>query len=153
MSLKMNYKQCLVELDEVLEQLSNENLNKIPIELRNAIKREKDINYKWKYDKRKLLNQQNLNRKTIAMLSYLNMEYLLIDKQKDAMKKIHDYYEKINEEKIREKYNPGNIFKTKNISDLNSGITNDKQSMELIEYKETKFNKIIKFIKKIFTKK
>ena len=43
MSLKMNYKQCLVELDEVLEQLSNENLNKIPIELRNAIKREKDM--------------------------------------------------------------------------------------------------------------
>lgn len=149
----MNYKQCLVELDEVLEQLSNENLNKIPIEVRNAIKKEKDINYKWKYNKNKLLNQQNLNRKTIAMLSYLNMEYLLNDKQKEAMKKIHYYYYRINEEKIREKYNPENIFKTKDISNLNSSITNDNQTMALIEYKETKFSKIIKFIKKIFTKK
>ena len=147
----MKDNQCLVELDEVLEHLSYENLNKIPTEIRKAIKQEKDNEYFWKYDKTKTLGEQNLNRKTIAMLSYLNMEYLLNEKQKDAMKKIHDQYEKMNEEELREKYNPDNLFKKNETSNLNNKEnTTVNEQVSMVKYKENIFKKIFRFIKKLF---
>ena len=92
----MEYTKCLVELDEVLKYLNTEELEKIPYEIRNAIKEKKDKNYVWNYDESKDLSDQNLNRKTIAMLSYLNMEYLLNDEQRMLMEKLH----RLNEEKL-----------------------------------------------------
>lgn len=92
----MDYKKCLVELDEVLEHLVEDELEKIPIEIRKAIKQEKDKQYVWKYDESKTLNEQNLNRKTIILLSYLNMQYLLNDKQKKIMEELHEFNERKN---------------------------------------------------------
>ena len=68
----MEYEKCLVELDEILNHLRKEDLIKIPYEIRNAIKAQKDNTYKWTYNEAKNLNEQDMNRKTIAMLSYLN---------------------------------------------------------------------------------
>ena len=107
----MEYTKCLVELDEVLNYLSDEELKKIPIEIRNNIKRQKDKDYIWKYDESKKLKEQNLDRKTIEMLSFLNMEYLLNEEQKQLMKKIHQLNEAKLETKKREKYNPDNLFR------------------------------------------
>ena len=90
----MDYRKCLVELDAVLEHLVEDELEKIPLEIRKSIKREKDKNYVWKYDESKILSEQNLNRKTIAILSYLNMEYLLNDEQKKLMDELHRFNEK-----------------------------------------------------------
>ena len=115
----MNDNQCLVELDAVLEQLSHNDLNKIPLEVRNAIKEAKDKEYLWEYDRTKTLGEQNLNRKTIAMLEYLNMEYLLSREQKLLMQKIHDYYDKKNKEELRKKYNPDKIFNISQASTVN----------------------------------
>lgn len=92
----MKYEKCLVQLDEILKYLSDENLQKIPNDIKESIKSEKDKNYIWKYDESKALNEQNLDRKTIVILSYLNMEYLLNTKQKEFIKRIHD----LNEEKL-----------------------------------------------------
>ena len=41
----MEYTKCLVQLDEVLNYLSTENLKKIPDEIRNSIKQQKDKEY------------------------------------------------------------------------------------------------------------
>ena len=87
-------KKCLVELDEILKHLSCEDLEKIPYDIRKSIEEEKDKSYIWIYDEHKKLSEQNISRKTIAMLSYLNMEYLLDNEQKILMKKIHDTNEK-----------------------------------------------------------
>ena len=46
----MEYKKCLVELDEVLKHLSKEDLKKIPIHILKAIKEKKDTKYVWKYN-------------------------------------------------------------------------------------------------------
>ena len=73
----VDYNKRLVEVDEVLNHLYIEDLEKIPEEIRNFIKENKDKNYVWQYDETKTLSKQGLNRDTIASLSYLNMEYLL----------------------------------------------------------------------------
>lgn len=88
--------KCLVEIDEVLNHLEKEDLNKIPIEIRRAIKGKKDKNYNWKYDEFKELTKQKLNRKSIAILAYLNMEYLTTDEQREVLEKIHEFNENHN---------------------------------------------------------
>ncbi len=135
----MEYQKCLVELDEILEHLSEEYLRKIPNEIRQAIKYEKDKNYIWEYDETKDLTSQNLDRKTVAMLSYLNMEYLLNEEQKVYMEHLHN----LNEKKS-EKYNLDDLFKNK---------TQKQDNFALIEVKENKwYDKIITFLKNIFKK-
>ena len=90
----IGYKKRLVEVDEVLEHLSEENLSKIPLEIRQAIKENKDKNYVWKYDETKELKDQGLSKDTIAILAYLNSEYLLNEEQKKIIEeeivKIYD---------------------------------------------------------------
>ena len=90
----MENAKCLVQLDEILTYLSEEDINKIPNEIRQNIKNKKDTNYIWNYDTTKSLIEQKIDRKTIAMLSYLNMEYLLSEEQKKLMEQIHELNEK-----------------------------------------------------------
>ena len=66
----IEYNKRLVEVDEVLKHLSEEDLAKIPQEIKKMISDNKDKNYIWKYDETKPLKDQNLNRDTIIFLSY-----------------------------------------------------------------------------------
>ena len=142
----MEYEKCLVQVDEVIKYLSDDDFKKIPNELKDAIKMEKDNNYSWKYDESKPLTQQNLDRKAIAILSYLNMEYLLNDEQKELMKKIHQNNEEKLEKSKQEKYNANNIFKKANTEKV-------KEEVSLVEVKTEKwYKKLFKFFRKIFTK-
>lgn len=142
----MEYKKCLVELDEILNHLREEDRKKIPYEIRNSIKKEKDEQYKWNYDETKSLREQNINRKTIAMLSYLNLEYLLSEEQKALLEEMHKFNEIKTEEEKEKKYNTKDLFKNK---------TTKKEEITSIvsEIKDKKCsNKVITFLKQI-TKK
>lgn len=142
----MEYEKCLVELDEIFKYLKDEEKRNIPYEIRKAIKEKKDKHYHWNYDESKTLNEQNINRKTIAMLSYLNMEYLLNEKQKKLMEEIHKFNEKKIEKEKSEKYNPDSIFK-------NNIKYDKKEEVALAEVEERKwYEKIFSFIKKILKK-
>ncbi len=142
----MEYEKCLVELDEVLRFLSVEDRNKIPEDIRNSIKELKDKNYTWNYDSSKELKEQKLNRKTISMLAYLNMEYLLDDEQKELMKKIHQNNEEKLEKSKQEKYNPNKISKNANTEGI-------KEEVALVEIKEEKwYRKLFDFFRKILRK-
>lgn len=138
----MEYKKCLVELDEILKYLSQEDLAKIPEEIRKAIKEKKDMQYNWEYDESKELKDQNINRKTIAMLSYLNMEYLLNKEQKRFLEELHMANENKNEKEKSKKYGINNIFNN-----------NVKEEVALQEVKEKKwYEKLLSFLKKIIRK-
>lgn len=142
----MKYEKCLVELDEIFKYLKDEEKRNIPYEIRKAIKEKKDKHYHWNYDESKTLNEQNINRKTIAMLSYLNMEYLLNEKQKKLMEEIHKFNEKKIEKEKSKKYNPDSIFK-------NNIKYDKKEEVALAEVEERKwYEKIFSFIKKILKK-
>lgn len=146
----MEYTKCLVQLDEVLNYLSTENLEKIPEEIRNGIKEQKDKEYIWKYDESKVLKEQGLDRRTVALLSYLNMEYLLNKEQKEYMETIH----KINEQKIQKenqsKYNQDSLFNNKKSIKNQEEIRNE--SVAMVEYKESFLKRMINKIKRIFIK-
>ena len=143
----MEYEKCLVELDEILNYLSKEDLMKIPKEIINGIKSHKSKEYIWKYDKTKPLMEQQLNRKTIAMLSYINMEYLLNNEEKELIQKIHELNEQKLEKAKQEKYNPNGLFN-------NTKNNTTYKEVSLIKVKEDKWYKnIFYFIKNLFKRK
>ena len=137
----------LVEVDEVLKYLNVDELKKIPEEIRQMIKANKDKDYVWEYDENKKLKNQNLSRDTFAFLSYLNMEYLLNEEQKKLMNQIHMENERKEEEIKSEKYKTDDLFKKNTNKIETKSYQND---LEIVEYKETIFRRVINKIKKFF---
>lgn len=142
----MEYEKCLVEVDEVLNHLSKEELNKIPEDILKSIKKHKDKEYIWKYDESKQLEEQKFDRNTIVILSYINMEYLLSKEQKDLMEKIHELNEQNFTNEIQEKYDSKDLFKNKNKTNIN--VENENAIAKLENNKW--YNKMFSFIKRIF---
>ena len=134
----------LVEVDEVLGYLNTKELEKIPKEIRQIIKSNKDKNYIWKYDKSKKLKEQNLSRDTFAFLSYLNLEYLLNEEQKKIVKQMHMENERKEEIRKREIYKTEDLFNKNEIK-----IKKQTDEFEMVKYKENILKGIINKIKNI----
>ena len=107
----IDYKKRFVEVDEIIKYLPKKEFSKIPNDLIDLIRKNKDSKYIWKYDNNKKLEEQNIHKDTIAILSYINMKYILEDNQKMLMKNLHFFNEMKSEKLKREKFNPENIFK------------------------------------------
>ena len=139
----MEYQKCLVEVDEILKHLNMNEFNKIPQDIRNLISEKKDKNYIWRYDKSKSLSEQNIDRQTIAILSYLNMEYLLDEEQKLLMEEIH----RTNEKKKRaNKVNSGSKIEKEDFIEKET-----KKEGYLVKIHEDKwYKKVIAAFKNLF---
>lgn len=140
----MEYEKCLVEVDEVLNHLSKEDLNKIPEDILKGIKEHRDKEYIWKYDESKELKEQKFDRNTIAVLSYINMEYLLSKEQKELMEKIHELNEQNLQNEIQKEYDSKELFKNK----TNNTVQSERAIAKLEENKW--YNKLFSFIKRMF---
>lgn len=82
----VDYNKRLVEVDVILNHLSESDYNKIPEDVLQLIKDNMDKEYTWVFDESKPLKEQNVSRDTIAFLSYINMEYLLMISKKNICK-------------------------------------------------------------------
>ena len=107
----IDYKKRFVEVDEIIKYLPKKEFSKIPSNLIDLIGKNKDSKYIWKYDNNKKLEEQNIHKDAIAILSYINMKYILEDDQKMLMKNLHFFNEMKSEKLKREKFNPKTIFK------------------------------------------
>lgn len=145
-------KMAYCEVDMILGQMEEEYVNKIPSELRKLFKEQKRMDYSPKIKADVPLEEQNLMRKTIAILAMLNLNYWCQDeKEKQDLIKMYSENDRKREEELREKYNPDNLFK-KNDIDVEE-TTEKTECKELIKYKEENFlkkilRKIVKFFKK-----
>ena len=139
----------LVEVETILGTLDNTYKNKIPKEIWEYIKQHKDNDYIFYYDKEKLLMNQTLNIDTVAILTYINMEYLLNKKQKQDIKQLLRKDEAILEKKKREMYNPDNLFK-QNRPKIQEQCNSTTNEIAIVEYKESYFTKIRNWFKQIF---
>ena len=139
----------LVEVETILKKLDENYINKIPTEIWDFIEKNKDDQYTFFYDDNIELLNQNLNIDTIAILSYINMQYLLDEKSKKEVDEILIKDGAFLEQQKMKKYNPENIFKNKeNIE--NKG----ERDVSMIEVKEKYkwYQKIISFFRKMWRK-
>lgn len=139
-----NFSKSLVEADVLLNQLEPEYKDKIPNSFWKYIQENKDKNYKFYIDFSKNLENQNIMPDTIAILTYVNIEYLLNEEQKKVFNQMLQEDEKISELKKKEKYSIDIFNKKQKAKKLNYNFP--------IVINEKWYIKIINQIKKTFIK-
>ena len=140
--------KAYAEVDKILSFMQISYIEKVPKKLRELFKNEKLKDYDPNIDKNIPLNEQNLERKTYAILAMLDLNYWCDnEEEKQELLKAYSNNDKKRQKELREKYNPDNIFKTKEIEQEKA----DEEVTALVEYKEESFiKKIINRIKRLF---
>ena len=141
------YPEVGAQLIEIFKFVKKPILEKIPEKLREELEKIADKNSKFKIDKTKKLNEQNILPETKQLLSGIFIKYCC--RQQDGVEILVACKEndmKIEQEK-REKYNPDKIFE-KNEAEPKE---EKKPCFKLVVIKkEPWYKKVIKTIGKIF---
>ena len=147
--MENNIYKAYAEVDKILSFMDTAYVEKIPKKMRDLFRNEKLQDYEPNINPKISLDEQNLQKKTYAILAMLNLNYWCKDEEeKKELIKLYAENDRKREEELREKYNPDNIFKNKQTE----SITNTEASnTSLIEYKESNFfKKIISKIMSLF---
>ena len=80
--MNIETRQAYSEVNAFLQLIDSDMSNKIPKKLKNFFKREMDKKYQPVLKKNIPLKEQNLRRKTIAIISSLYLQYWCIDMSK-----------------------------------------------------------------------
>lgn len=153
--LSINTRQAYTEIDNFIELLDEYSRNKVPKKLREFFKREKDNTYTKVIDSNIPIKEQNLKEETLALIAMLNLQYWCEDEEeKRRLKKIYSDNEIKYQQKLREVYNPEDVFKSKQKQEqIENEISSEEiqENVAMVEYKkETFIDKIKKFFIKIF---
>ena len=138
------------EVDAILELLEDEYLKKIPAQVREFFKKEKNKEYRININAKIGLDEHNLKDETISILTLLQINYLC-DSEEEKQEILNELYEndRLKEEELREKYNPDNIFKSKVKIDKNI----NSESVAIMKYRERSIikrilDKILRLLKR-----
>lgn len=143
-------KRIYSEVYELLNLFGDEYINKVPTNLWNMLKEQRDDTYSPQYIKNIPLYKQNIRKETIAILALLHLNYWCKDeKEKLELKQILKNNEDKYQQQLRERYNPDNIFKKDN-PDKNTEEKIVQSNRAIILYKESMLRKIVKRIEDIF---
>ena len=140
------------EVDEILKLLETEYRERVPEKVRNFFKEERMPNYNPKIEVGKPLTEQNLKRETMVLLAILNINYWC-DSEEEKQSFLNELAENEKEKReLEEKYNPDNLFKSKN-NNINTDNIIASQNVSLVEYKKQNlFKRILEKITKLFKK-
>lgn len=142
-------KEIYSEVYGILNMLGKNYIEKLPSNLYKMIKQEKINEYNPQYDSSIALEQQNIKKESLSMIALFHLNYWCDSQdEKNKLKELFENNEIKYQTELREKYNPDNLFKNRQKS-----VQNDyakKNTMAMVEYKESIFRKIINKIKGIF---
>lgn len=140
-----NYNNAFVEVYEILEYLDYSEYSKIPEEVINAIRENRNHDYEFYFNASKSIREQNILPETKAILFNLFRDYLATPNQHNKILEMQ-IKDRIKEENTKKLNYEINIFDKNTYKETN-------ENMKLIQCKECIFDKIIKFIRKILKSK
>lgn len=145
--------EAAVEFNCILNNSSQEIINKIPKKFITFMKNIASTTYTFNYDKSKKLNEQNIKPETRGLISLVYQAYICSEEEKNNYILKCKNYEIKKEKELREKYNPDDIFK--NRKNVQNTLENDiSEENAIIEYKEKNFiQKLFERIKHLFKRK
>lgn len=147
MEISLNTRKAYSEIDEFLSLLNEEQRNKIPQKLREFFSEEKDKQYTKGISVDKDIKSQNLMEETLAIIALLNLQYWCEDEaERQRLKDVYAKNEKLWQDAFQIKFDSNEIFKKNVVVTKQPEETNT----QMVEYKETVINKLIKKIKKLF---
>lgn len=150
-----NYPKAYKEVIEVLNYVPKESIDKLPQTMIDTFKTKMDNDYDFKIDINKSFEEQNLLEETKAIFANIFRDYWATAYQKERIEAKEKYDRQKSENEKKEKYNPTNIFKNKELIEHAKLISlNESNNFERnlpVEIKVEKFYyKLIEFIKKLF---
>lgn len=150
--MENNLLKAYSEVDKILSFMEIRYVEKVPKKIREMFKNEKLQDYEPNIDKNIPLEEQQLERKTLAILAMLNLNYWCEnEEEKEELIRAYSNNDKKRNEELREKYNPDNIFKNKNKEREVEQIT--EEITAIAEYKKENFiKKLLNKIKRLFTR-
>lgn len=134
------------EVIEVLKHTKKEDVCKIPSYKILLYAKYMNNNYNFKIDENKNIEEQNLSQEAKAILANLYRDYWASTYQRQRIKAKERYdIEKI----MKDKYNPDNIFKNRNITEPKEIRPSKETSMTIVQ-EEKWYQKIFNLIKNFF---
>ena len=148
--IDIEYANAYSEVLEILKYIPIKDYNKIPKNIIELFEKNANNEHRFIYNPNKTLDEQNVTKRAKAIIAILFTDYWAnkIQREKIIQKQNYDRI-KLNEEK-REKYNPDNIFKNREIRTIENTTSN---IVSMIAYKESAFKRLLNKIKSIFAKK
>lgn len=150
--INTNYANAYKEVLIVINNLVQEDYDKIPKEYIEFLENNANSDYDFKYDSSKSFDQQELLDDTKYILFGLFEKYGATEKQKLKIKAFkNNYNEKLEYEK-RQKYNPDDIFNNKH-NCIKETMSN-KKNVDIVKYKRQKwYQQLFERLLNIFRKK
>ena len=144
-----NRKNAYAEVYTILQELNEEEYNKIPPEVIKTIEANRNEEYEYELDDELDLKDQPMLSETKAILFNLFRDYLATPEQKAKIIRMQNEARQKNELKKQQMYNT-DVFANKPRENQSS---NNNETMQIVEYKENFFKKILNKIKSFFIKK
>lgn len=146
--MKQVYADAFAEIDQIFNLMPIALLDKIPNKFKQIIKNNKSD---YIPNIEEPIEDYQLSEETIIILSLIYRDFLCSKEEKEKLQYRDAQKIKEAEEELREKYNPDNIFKNKNVTNVKNAISENQESVALMKYEENKwYKKIFNVIKKLF---
>lgn len=143
------------EVDAILNMMDSKYVEKIPRKLRDMFKEERLNDYEPKINSMESLDNKNLQRETLVILSIIYVNYWC-ESEEERKNLIQNFAENEKKQEIeaREKYNPDNLFNKKVIEDNSDNILKKKinSNVPISNEKAIKLYKEDGILKKIWKK-
>ena len=138
------YQKAFTEVYEILNYLDEDDYNKIPKNIINALKENRNTEYNFFVDESIPFYEQDLLEETKAILFILYRDYLANSEMKDKIIKFQREEENISEKLNHKEYKYNNIFEKKVYHNDKNIPTNEHT--DLIKFKNNIFTKLLKRI-------
>lgn len=140
--LTKELKLGITETIEILKLAYKKEIDKIPKKFMNFLNEHADKEYKFEIGNETSLKNLKLRKETKNILAIIAYNYWCdTPEKKSKFNELLNNNQKIYEEKLRNQYNPDNLFKNKK-----QVSQNKNDSTALVKYKENIIQKILRFL-------
>ena len=143
-----NRKNAYTEVYTILQELNEEEYNKIPPEVIETIKANRNEEYEYELDDEIELKDQPMLSETKAVLFNLFRDYLATPEQKVKIIRMQNEARQKNELKKQQMYNI-DVFANRQKEDT---VQLKSETTQIVKYKENIFKRILNKIKRFFSR-
>lgn len=156
MKIAKNTRIAYAQIDSFIDLLPEKEKMKIPNELIELFRKEKDNEITKKLSLDTPIEEQDLIDETWNLIAFLYLKYLCEDEEeKKELEEIYEENDKKYMQEMKKKYDPENIFKEreKARNERKNKSREENQDLPILKPKENIIQKIKRFINKLIRKK
>ena len=150
--VKSNRKNAYQEAYTILQELNEEEYSKIPPEVIQALKENRNEEYNYELDEDQELKYQPMLPETKAILFNIFRDYLATPEQKEKIKKMQSEERAKLETKKKEQYNTENMFKSNTQQETQIEPVKETEALVKVK-KENWLKKAVEKIKNLLKKR